>query len=84
MDRQALAAWYIDRAVTPVLQTSDEQLREVFRTAAHPYRGQSFEKVRDAFERWFIVEKIIVAEGVLLQGLRSRIRIVVEPGDSRR
>ena len=84
MDRQALAAWYIDRAVTPILQTTDEQLREVFRTAAHPYRGQSFEKVREAFERWFIVERVSVAESAFLQGMRSRVRIVVEPGVFRR
>ncbi len=84
MDRQALAAWYIDRAVTPILQTTDEQLREVFRTAAHPYRGQTFERVREAFERWFMVERVSVAEGAFLQWLRSRIRIVVEPDVPRR
>jgi hypothetical protein len=73
MARRALAAWYIDRAVTPILQTNDEQLREVFRTAAHPYRGKTFEAVRAALERWFIVERVSVAESAFLQGIRVKI-----------
>ena len=76
LSRQALAAWYIDRAVTPILQTNEEQLREVFRTAAHPYRGKSFESVRGALERWFIVERVSVAETAFLQGLRVRIVVL--------
>jgi hypothetical protein len=76
LSRQALAAWYIDRAVTPILQTNEEQLREVFRTAAHPYRGKSFESVRAALERWFIVERVSVAETAFLQGLRVRIVVL--------
>jgi len=76
MARQALAAWYIDRAVTPILQTSEEQLREVFRTAAHPYRGKSFDTARPALERWFIVERVSVAENAFLQGLRVKIVVM--------
>jgi hypothetical protein len=73
MAQRALAAWYIDRAVTPILQTNEEQLREVFRTAAHPYRGRPFEEVRAALERWFIVERVSVAESAFLQGVRVKI-----------
>ncbi len=73
MAQRALAAWYIDRAVTPILQTNEEQLREVFRTAAHPYRGRPFEEVRAALERWFIVERVSVAESAFLQGIRVKI-----------
>jgi hypothetical protein len=73
MAQRALAAWYIDRAVTPILQTNEEQLREVYRTAAHPYRGRPFEEVRAALERWFIVERVSVAESAFLQGIRVKI-----------
>ncbi len=73
MEQRAFAAWYIDRAVTPILQTTEEQLREVFRTTAHPYRGQSFDAVRAALERWFIVERVSVAETAFLQGLRVKM-----------
>jgi len=77
MSRQALAAWYIDRAMTPTLEPTDEQLREVFRTSAHPFRGQPFEKVRSALQRWFVVERVRVAETAFLQAARSRVVIVV-------
>ncbi|HEV3189253.1 MAG TPA: hypothetical protein VGY54_02090, partial [Polyangiaceae bacterium] len=75
--RQALAAWYIHRAVTPILHPTDEQLRGVFRTAAHPYRGQSFEQARAGLRRWFVIERVRVTESAYLQAVRSRVRIVV-------
>ena len=51
LHRAALAAWYLDRAVTPILHPSEEQLRDVFRTSAHPYRGQTFDGAREALSR---------------------------------
>ncbi len=75
--RQARAAWYIDRTVTPILEPSEEQLRDVFRSSAHPYRGQPFDEVRAALQRWFVVERVRVAEVAFLQGARSRVRVIV-------
>jgi hypothetical protein len=75
--RASLAAWYLDRAVTPILHASEEQLREVYRTSAHPYRGQPLEQVRPALERWFVVERARVAETAFLQAARSRVKIIV-------
>jgi hypothetical protein len=77
--REALAAWYIDRAVSPLLHVSEEQLRAVFRSAAHPYRGQPFEQVRGALERWFIAERLRATESEFLQAARSRVRITLTP-----
>ncbi|HEY5241070.1 MAG TPA: hypothetical protein VIJ22_06380, partial [Polyangiaceae bacterium] len=65
--RAALAAWYLDRAVTPILHPSDEQLRDVYRTSAHPYRAQPYEQAREALGRWFVVERVRVAESAFLQ-----------------
>jgi hypothetical protein len=75
--RQALAAWYLDRALSPILQPTEEQLREVFRTSAHPFRGRPFDQVRDDLARWFVVERVRVAESAFFQGARSRVTIVV-------
>src|SRR5258708_17884756 len=75
--RGALAAWYIDRALTPILHPSEEQLRDVYRTSGHPYRGQPLEEVRAALGRWFVVERARVAEGAFLQAARSRVKIIV-------
>jgi hypothetical protein len=75
--RAALAAWYLDRAVTPILHPSDEQLRDVYRTSAHPYRAQPYEQAREALGRWFVIERVRVAESAFLQSARSRVRIIV-------
>jgi len=75
--RRALAAFYVDRAVTQVLEPSEEQLREVFRTSAHPYRGKPFEEVRTPLRRWFIAERLRAAESAFMQGARARLRIVL-------
>jgi hypothetical protein len=77
LHRAALAAWYLDRAVTPILHPSDAQLRDVYRTSAHPYRGQPFEQAREGLARWFVVERVRVAEGAFLQSARSHVRIIV-------
>jgi hypothetical protein len=75
--RQALAAWYLDRAVSPLLQPSDEQLREVYRTSTHPYRGRPFDEVRTDLARWFLMERVRAAETAFYQGARTRVIIVV-------
>jgi hypothetical protein len=75
--RGAFAAWYLDRVITPLLHPSDEQLRDVFRASAHPFRGQRFEQVHDALQRWFVVDRVRVAEGAFLQASRSHVRIVI-------
>jgi hypothetical protein len=75
--RAALAAWYLDRAVTPILHPGEEQLRQVYRTSAHPYRGRPFEQVRDALARWFVVERLRATEAAFLQSARARLHIVV-------
>ncbi len=77
MHRQALAAWYLDRAVSPILQPTEEQLREVFRTSTHPYRGRPFEEVRADLSRWFVMERVRAAETAFYQGARTRVVVVV-------
>jgi hypothetical protein len=77
--RRVRAAWYIDRALTPLLRPTDEQLREVFRTSAHPFKNQPFDAVRPQLARWFVEERLRAAETTFLQVARARIRIVVVP-----
>jgi hypothetical protein len=77
--RGAFAAWYVDRALTPLLHPSEEQIREVYRSSPHPYRGQPFDQVRAPLERWFVIERVRVAESTFLQAARSRVRIIVTP-----
>ncbi len=74
--RQARAAIYIDRSISPILKPSDDQLREVYRTAAHPYRSLSFAEAHVDLERWFVAERIRVAELAYLQTARTRVKII--------
>ncbi len=77
--RRTMAAWYIDRVLTPILHPGDEQLRDIFRTSAHPFRGQSFKEAHDALERWFVGERVRAAESAFLQSARARVRVIVTP-----
>ncbi len=79
LERGAMAAWYLDRAVTPILHPGDDQLRDVYRTSEHPYRGQPYDQVKARLERWFVLERLHVAESGFLQTARSRLRIVITP-----
>jgi hypothetical protein len=76
--RQALAAWYLDRVVTPVLSPTEEQLRDVYRTAANPFRGQPFDAARANLARWLVVDLVRSAEDAFLQSARSRVKVVIE------
>jgi hypothetical protein len=77
LSRQALAAWYLDRAVTPVLKPSEEQLRDVFRSSAHPYGGRAYDEVRPALSRWFVLERVRLAESTFYQAARAHVVMVV-------
>lgn len=72
---EARAALYVERAISPVLYPTEDVLRDVFRTTAHPYRGAKYEDVHDALDRWFAFERLRAAESQFLQGARTRVKI---------
>jgi hypothetical protein len=74
--RHARAEYYLDRNVAPLLSPPEDQLREVFRTSAHPFRGKHFDDVRKEFSLWFIAERVKAAESTFLQTARTRVKIV--------
>ena len=76
LERQARAALYVDRAVTPILATNEDQLRETYRTTSHPFRGRAFEDCSVDLSRWVVVERFRSAEQAYLQSARSRVTIV--------
>jgi hypothetical protein len=77
--RQVRAAFYVDYAIAPILHPTEEELREVFRTNAHPFKGQKLEDVRERFMRWLVLERLRQAESGFLQAARTRTKIVTIP-----
>ncbi len=75
--RHVRAAFYVDRAIKPILHPTEEELREVFRTDAHPHKGQKLDDVREQFQRWLVLERVRQAESGFLQSARTRVNIVV-------
>jgi hypothetical protein len=74
---QVRATWYIDKGISPILAVTDDQLRETFRAAGHPYKALKFEDSRARLKRWIIAERARAAEIEFLQGARTRIKVTV-------
>lgn len=79
MRRKMRAAYYIDRALVPILNPSDEELREAFRSSVHPFKGGKYEDVEVALRRWVIFERLRISEVAFLQAARSRVKVVTVP-----
>lgn len=74
--RRARAALYVDRVIGSVLNPSEEQVRQIYRTTAHPYRAKRFDDCRDELTRWIVLERLRAAESAFLQTARSRVTLV--------
>ncbi|HEX7600432.1 MAG TPA: hypothetical protein VF316_02460, partial [Polyangiaceae bacterium] len=74
--RRARAAIYIDRAVGNILGPTEEQLHDVYRTTAHPFRAKRFDDCHDDLARWLVAERFRAAETAFLEGARTRVTIV--------
>ena len=72
---QVRAAWYVDKAVTPVIEVTEDSLREAYRSTLHPFRAQKFEDARLRLRRWLVAERMRSAELEFLQSARTRIKI---------
>lgn len=76
LQRQARAALYLDRTVTPILAFTEDQLRDTYRTTSHPFRARRFEDCREDLARWLLIERFHSAEQAYLQTARSRVTVV--------
>ena len=73
--RRVRAAFYVDRAISPILRPSEEELRSAFRTSLHPLRSWRFEDVREEMTRWLVQERLRLVASDFFQGARGRISI---------
>lgn len=72
---QVRAATYVDRALSPILTVSEDQLREAHRGATHPFRGSKLEEVRPRLRGWLVTSRLRAAELEFLQSARGRVKI---------
>ncbi len=77
LKEQVRANWYIDTSVTPILAVTDDQLRETFRSALHPFKNTPYDEVKPRLKRWLVAERARVSELEFLQGTRARIKVTV-------
>lgn len=75
LEDEVRAAFYVDRAISPILAVTEDSLRETFRSALHPFRGAKFDEVRPRLKRWLVTERLRAAELEFLQGARARIKV---------
>lgn len=77
--RRVRAAYYVDRAVSPILRPNEEELRAAFRTSLHPLRSFRFEDVREEMTRWLVQERLRLQGADFLQAARARVTIAFVP-----
>jgi hypothetical protein len=75
--RQARASLYVDKMIAPMLDPSDPELREVFRSGVTPYEGQPFDQIAPLLRRWYVGLKLSQALETYYQNARSRVRITI-------
>lgn len=77
--RRVRAAYYVDRAIAPILKPNEEELRAAFRTSLHPLRSFRFEDVREEMTRWLVQERLRLQGADFLQAARARVTIAFVP-----
>jgi hypothetical protein len=75
--RQALASLYLDRMVAPMLEPSDAELRQVYRTQRTPFAGKPFGEAEPALRRWYVGTRLEAALANFYDGLRGRLSLTV-------
>jgi hypothetical protein len=77
--REARASLYLDRMVTPMLEPSDAELREVYRSGASPFRGRRFDEIAEPLRKWYVAQRLETALGNFFQNSRSRVHLTLIP-----
>jgi hypothetical protein len=73
--REARASLYLDRMVAPMLEPSDAELRELYRSGTSPFHGRPFDEVRGLLRQAYIGERLDSALTAFFQNTRSRVHL---------
>jgi hypothetical protein len=75
--RQASASLYLDRMIAPMLEPSDLELQDLWRTGSTPFKDEPFAMVKTALARWYVGQRLSQATEAYFQTARSRVVISV-------
>jgi hypothetical protein len=77
LQRQARASLYLDRMVAPMLEPSELDLLDLWRTGATPFKDQPFDQIKPALSRWYVGQRLAKETEADFQRARSRVVISV-------
>ncbi len=75
--RQARASLYLDRMIAPMLEPSELELRDLWRTGSTPFKDLPFDEIRAALSRWYVGQRLAQAIEAYFQNARSRVVVSV-------
>jgi hypothetical protein len=75
--RKARASIYLHKMIAPMLEPSELELRDLWRTGATPFKDQPFDQIKAALSRWYVGKHLGQATDAYFQNARSRVVISV-------
>lgn len=75
--RQARASLYLDKMIAPMLEPSEIELRDLWRTGTTPFKDLPFDRVMKQLSRWYVGQRLMQALDAYYQNARSRVTLGV-------
>lgn len=75
--RKARASLYLHRMIAPMLEPSELELRDLWRTGTTPFKDQPFDQIKTALSRWYVGKHLGQATDAYFQNARARVVISV-------
>ena len=75
--QKARASLYLDRMVTPMLEPSEAELRNLHQSTNTPFRAAPFDTIRSALLRWYVSRRLNAALASFYENARSRIDVTI-------
>lgn len=76
-ERQARASLYLDKMIAPMLEPSELELRDLWRTGTTPFKDQPFDQVMKPLARWYVGQRLVQALDGYFQNARARVVVSV-------
>lgn len=76
-ERQARASIYLDRMIAPMLEPSELELRDIWRTGATPFKAEKFEQIAQPLARWYVGQRLQQALDAYFQNARARLTVSI-------